>query len=271
MKIGVSTATYFSRMYTEDALVPIAKLGADVCEVFFASRCEYTKEFGETLKSRLAEARQYAPLQIHSVHALTNQFEPELFSVNDRAYADALETFESVLRVGEQIGAKHYTFHGATMLKKAVRYNFDFAKISSRVDALIDMASKHGIDFCYENVHWTYFSTPQYFAKLKELCPKLSCTLDIKQAMQSGIDYTEYLAVMQDRLSTVHLCDYTVDGKLAIPGRGDFDFVTLFKRLADGGFDGPCLMEVYARDYQDDEDLKEAYEYLLNCSERAKQ
>ena len=269
MKIGVSTATYFSRMYTEEALTPIAKLGADTCEVFFASRCEYTREFGEVLIGRLNEARQFSPLQVHSVHALTNQFEPELFSVNDRAYADALETFESVLKVGRQIGAKHYTFHGATMLKKAVKYNFDFARISSRVDTLIDMADCYGIDFCYENVHWTYFSTPQYFEILKQLCPRLRCTLDIKQAMQSGIDYTEYLSVMKDRLSTVHLCDYTKDGKLAIPGRGDFDFVTVFKRLADSGYDGVCLMEVYAKDYQDDKDLEESYSYLLDCLDRS--
>ena len=140
MKIGVSTATYFSRFYTEDALERIARLGADVCEVFFASRCEYTAAFAEVLRARLEDARHIAPLNVHSIHALTNQFEPELFSVNDRAYNDALETFESVLKVGEAIGAKHYTFHGAAMLKKAVRYNFDFAKISSRVDRLIDMA-----------------------------------------------------------------------------------------------------------------------------------
>lgn len=269
MKIGVSTATYFSKLYTEEALVPIAKLGAEVCEVFFASRCEYTEQFGRKINEELFRAQEYSPLKIHSIHALTNQFEPELFSVNDRAYSDALETFESVLKIGRQIGATHYTFHGATMLKKAVKYNFDYARISSRVDKLIDMAASYGIDFCYENVHWTYFSTPKYFEKLKELCPRLSCTLDIKQAMQSGIDYVEYLDVMQDRLATVHLCDYKNDGSLAIPGRGDFDFVTFFKRLKDRGYDGVCLMELYAKDYKDDIDIKEAYDYLLDCLDRA--
>lgn len=270
MKIGVSTATYFSRLYTEETLERIVKLGADVCEVFFASRCEYTPEFAQILNAKLQDARKIGPLSVHSIHALTNQFEPELFSVNDRAYKDALETFESVLKVGEAIGAKHYTFHGATILKKAVRYNFDFDKISSRVNTLIDIASVHGIDFCYENVHWAYFSNPGYFATLKKLCPKLSCTLDIKQAMQSEIDYTEYLDVMADRLSTVHLCDYKKDGSLAIPGRGDFDFVTFFKRLKAVGYDGVCLMELYAKDYKDDEDLKRSYDYLLDCLERAK-
>ncbi|MCX4364105.1 MAG: hypothetical protein OSJ74_12125, partial [Clostridia bacterium] len=62
MKIGVSTATYFSRFYTEDALERIARLGADVCEVFFASRCEYTAAFAEVLRARLEDARRIAPL-----------------------------------------------------------------------------------------------------------------------------------------------------------------------------------------------------------------
>ena len=119
-------------------------------------------------------------------------------------------------------------------------------------------------------MHWAYFCNPDYFRTLKDLCPDLGCVLDIKQAMQSRIDYEEYLKVMQGRLRTVHLCDYTEDGKLAIPGRGIFDFVTLFKKLADYGYDGVCLMEVYAKDYKDDNDLQEAFDYLKDCLERAK-
>ena len=269
MKIGISTATYFSRMYTEEAIVPIAKLGAETCEIFFATHSEYTSDFAARLNEELVKARLYSPLEVHSVHAMTNQFEPELFSVNDRAYGDASKTFKNVLAVAKEVGATHYTFHGAAMLKKAVKYNFNFPHISRRVNAVIDIARSYGVEFCYENVHWTYFSHPDYFRTLKSMCPELSCTLDIKQAMQSGIDYTDYLQVMADRLQTVHLCDYSDDGKLAIPGRGTFDFVTLFKRLRETGYDGVCLMEVYAKDYDDDIQLKESFEYLKDCLDRS--
>ncbi|MDE7079164.1 MAG: sugar phosphate isomerase/epimerase [Clostridia bacterium] len=269
MELGISTASYFTRMYTEQALIPIAKLGASVCEVFLATRSEYTDEFSNVLLGELQKANEITPLRIHSVHALTNQFEPELFSRNDRAYADALETFVEVLKVAQNIGATHYTFHGATMLKRAVKYNFDFDHISKRVNRLVELAGVRGVKFCYENVHWTYFSHPSYFAALKDLCPDLGCTLDIKQARQSGIDYTEYLDVMKDRLQTVHLCDYDEEGKTAIPGRGNFDFVTFFKRLRDIGYDGVCLLEVYAKDYKNDDDLKNSYEFLKDCLERS--
>lgn len=269
MKIGVSTATYFLRMYTEQALVPIAKLGADSCEIFLATHSEYTSEFAQTLKRELIEARKYSPLQVHSIHALTSQFEPELFSRNDRAFADALATYEKVLDLAKEVGASNYTYHGAAMLKRAVKYNFDFGHISSRLNMLSEIAEKRAVTLCYENVHWTYFSHPDYFRTLRDMCPVLGCTLDIKQAMQSGIDYTHYLDAMKGRLRTVHLCDCDGEGKTAIPGRGRFDFVTFFKRLRDGGYDGPCLMEVYAKDYNDDRDLEEAYAYLIDCLDKS--
>lgn len=268
MQIGVSTATYFTRKYTEETIVPIAKLGAKVCEIFFATHSEYTEEFANIVKDELNKAQQYSPLKVHSVHALTNQFEPELFSLNSRSYNDAMTTFSRVCRVAQLVGASNYTFHGATMLKKTT-YNFNFPLISERVNVLCETAKKYGITFCYENVHWAYFCTPDYFKTLREMCPELGCVLDIKQAMQSGISYEEYLKVMQGRLKTVHLCDYTEDRKLAIPGRGTFDFVTLFKKLNDIGYDGPCMMELYARDYKDDGDLEEAYQYLLSCYDKS--
>lgn len=264
MQIGVSTATYFTRKFTEEALVPIARLGADVCEVFFATHSEYTEEFGRIINARLDEARRFAPLKVHSVHALTNQFEPELFSLNSRAYADAMDTFTAVCKVARVIGATHYTFHGATMLKRTT-YNYNYPLIAERVNILCEKAREYGVEFCYENVHWAYFCNPQYFATLRDMCPDLGCVLDIKQAMQSRIDYEDYLKVMQGRLATVHLCDYTEDGRLAIPGRGVFDFVTLFKKLRDYGYDGVCLMEVYAKDYKDDSDLQESFDYLREC------
>lgn len=266
METGISTASFFPRLYTEDALTEIAKLGAKVSEVFFASRCEYTKEFGDVLVDRLAAADG---LRVHSVHALTNQFEPELYSLNSRAYGDALETFECVLKVAEQIGAHNYTFHGATMLKKAVKYSFNYDLISERVNVLCSLAEKYGVTLCYENVHWAYFSNPAFFSAIKDRCPGLGATLDIKQAMQSEISWKEYLSVMKDRLKTVHLCDYDDSGNLCLPGRGTFDFVELYRALADVGFEGPCLMEVYTKSYKEESELKRAFEFLKECEIKA--
>lgn len=266
METGISTASFFPRLYTEDALTEIASLGVNVSEVFFASRCEYTDEFGDVLLDRLARAQN---MRVHSVHALTNQFEPELYSLNDRAYGDAIATFESVCKVAQKIGAKNYTFHGATMLKKAVRYSFNYDLITQRVNILCDLAEKYGVTLCYENVHWAYFCNPAFYAAIKDRCPKLGATLDIKQAMQSGISWRDYLDVMKGRLKTVHLCDYDDNGNLCLPGKGTFDFVALYRALAEAGFDGPCLMEVYTKSYKEENELKAAFEFLKECEIKA--
>lgn len=266
METGISTASFFPRLYTEDALSETAKLGAHVSEVFFASRCEYTQKFAEALKQRLEDADG---MRVHSVHALTNQFEPELYSLNSRAYGDALETFESVLKVAEQIGAHNYTFHGATMLKKAVKYSFNYDLISERVNVLCDLAEKYGVTLCYENVHWAYFCNPAFFSAIRDRCPKLGATLDIKQAMQSEISWREYLGVMKGRLKTVHLCDYDDNGNLCLPGKGSFDFVALYRALEEAGFDGPCIMEVYTKSYREESELKQAFEFLKECEIKA--
>ena len=266
METGISTASFFPRLYTEDALTEIASLGVNVSEVFFASRCEYTDEFGDVLLDRLARAEN---MRVHSVHALTNQFEPELYSLNDRAYGDAIATFESVCKVAQKIGAKNYTFHGATMLKKAVRYSFNYDLITQRVNILCDLAEKYGVTLCYENVHWAYFCNPEFYAAIKDRCPKLGATLDIKQAMQSGISWRDYLDVMKGRLKTVHLCDYDDSGNLCLPGKGTFDFVALYRALAEAGFDGPCLMEVYTKSYKEENELKAAFEFLKECEIKA--
>lgn len=269
MEIGISTASFFTKYYTEEAIVPIARMGASLCEVFFATHSEYTPRFAITVNRELRKAQAYAPLRVHSVHALTNQFEPELFSVNDRAERDALKTYRSVLDVAKRIGARYYTFHGAAMLKKAVKYSFDYPHIIRKVNALCEIAEEYGVTFCYENVHWAYFCNPEYFLSLKEACPKMGGVLDIKQAAQSGYDYTEYLAAFADRLRTVHLCDIAEDGQVALPGRGKFNFKTLFERLGEQGYSGPCLMEVYAKNYRDFSELQESYRYLCDCAERA--
>ncbi|MDE6550004.1 MAG: sugar phosphate isomerase/epimerase, partial [Clostridia bacterium] len=238
----------------------LGELGAKVCEVFFASFCEYNSDFARQLKG-IADS---AGVRVHSVHALTNQFEPELFSKGVRARSDAFKIFDSVCAAGEAMGAGYYTFHGATRLKPAVKYTFDYPFLAERVNMLIDAAEAHGITFTYENVHWTYFSTPDYFAPLKALCPRLCTTLDIKQAMQSKVDYKDYLAVMGDSLRTVHLCNYDEGGKLLMPHdkSGAVDFKDLFKRLKGQGYDGPCFIEVYDKCYDDFKEIGYSLDYL---------
>ena len=50
--------------------------------------------------------------------------------------------------------------------------------------------------------------------------------------------------------------------KMCLAGKGVFDFDTLIKRLQDVGFNGALLIEAYAGDYERQEELKTACDYL---------
>ena len=86
--------------------------------------------------------------------------------------------------------------------------------------------------------------------------------LDVKQARISGYDYAAYLTEMGEKISHVHISDLTANGKMRLPGKGDFDFSLLIDRLKDIGFDGPLLIEAYAGDFSREEELREAYLYI---------
>ncbi len=265
MEIGISTASFFSREMTESALNVIKKLSIPTCEVFLATFFEYTDSFCQELLSRKGD------LNIYSVHTLNQQFEPELFNPVPRTRNDSEQIFRQVCRVGGALDAKYYTFHGPAKLKK-VKYNFDYPKIGGRLEELcqITQAESGGkMKLSYENVHWTYYSEPEY---IKNLSPytNINTTLDIKQAMQSKIDVYEYIKYMGNRLANVHLCDYNIDGSLTIPGKGIFDFTKLFAKLLSIGYDGPAMIEVYSPNYSGYDDLARCYDYLNECLEKAK-
>ena len=120
----------------------------------------------------------------------------------------------------------------------------------------------------YENVHWTYFNSPEFLLRLSEYVSTPVC-LDIKQAMQSKVALDDYIEVMAPTLVNVHLCDWHEDGKLAIPGEGVFDFTGFFRKLNAVGYTGPVLMELYAGNYRDFDDVKRSAEYLQKCLDEA--
>ncbi|NCA93466.1 sugar phosphate isomerase/epimerase, partial [bacterium] len=160
------------------------------------------------------------------------------------------------------------TFHGHARLKSKP-YNVDWTRIGSRCAEINALCREYGISLSYENVHWALYNNPKFYRQLKEFAPEVRTTLDIKQAMQSGISAYEYLDDMGDSLSTVHVCDYSEDGRLCVPGQGCFDFTRLFAELFRRGYDNPVLLELYSGDYKNFDEVKRGYEYLINCRDNA--
>ena len=260
MEIGLSTASFFGKALTEDCFELIKRAGVNVCEVFLTTFSEYEPQFGDLLKERVGD------LRVHSVHTLTNQFEPQLSNRAERTRNDAFKLLNQVCSTMQKLGAKYYTYHGASIIKKAqLNVNYDYEGM--RVRDICNVVKSFGGELTYENVHWAMYRNPQFIRELRKVVPELKTCLDIKQAMQSGIDYKEFLSADGDSLRTVHVCDYVGD-KLCPPGKGSFDFREFFERLNDTGYDGPIMVELYSRDYDTFEDVNESVYYLKNILEK---
>lgn len=262
MEIGISTASMFSRLNTEDALQFFAKNNLPVAEVFLESYCEYNKEFGRLLKS------VQGGVGVHSIHALTTQFEPQLYSLNERAKADSFKILKGFAEAGEEVKAKYYTFHGGARFKKTP-FKIDYERVGKITQDIIDTIKPYGISLAYENVHWGYYNYIGFFKEIKARTSGLKGTLDVKQARQSGIEVDAFINEMAEDIVTVHLSDVKADGKMCLPnGKGITDFELLFKKLRDVGFDGSMLIEVYKSDFNEEKELFDCVDYLNEIKEK---
>ena len=260
-EVGVSTASLFKRKFNEESVSYLSERNVPVCEIFLGTYREYKPAFAELLNANKGNMR------VHSVHTLNTHFEPQLFSANPRALEDAYEIAEDVLRSAKILGAKYYTFHGVARVKRKITYN-DYAAIGRMYSALCDKCGEYGVQLALENVEWAHYNHVGFFSGVKEFCPKLKGTLDIKQAREAGEDYDAYLNEMGENIVTVHVSDADANGNLCLPGRGTVNFTELFKKLSGVGFCGAVLIEVYNENYGETEDIIASYEYLKNSAEK---
>ena len=255
MKTGISTASLFGRFHTEDGLKFLSENNVQTAEVFLESYSEYTKKFGKLLKKSKGD------MPVHSIHTLTTQFEPTLYSLNDRAMADSYKLLERTLECAKQIDAKYYTFHGVARVKRTP-ITINFERVGFYTQKIIDLCAKYGVSLAYENVHWAYYNYVGFFKELKQRTQGLKGTLDIKQARQSSVDYKDLIKEMGSDIVTVHLSDVNEQGKMCLPGKGVTDFNDLFVRLKDVGFDGALLLEVYQNDFESAKELFDSLNFI---------
>lgn len=255
MQCGISTASLFLKRDNREAIELFGEWNIPVAEVFLTSFSEYNRAFGKELAARKGG------VVVNSVHDLTEQFEPQLYSVHPKVQADAFAVLKGVMEVAQTLGAKYYTFHGVSRLKRSGRYDrYDY--YAEQTEKIAAFCREYGVTLAYETVEWALYNQPGVFKKLKAGCPSLKGVLDVKQARISGYDYGRYIEEMGSDLAYVHFSDVDERGNTCLCGRGLFDVEELVKRLQGVGFDGAILMEHYAGEYRELAELKRAYEYL---------
>ncbi len=261
MQVGISTATLFGRKPTEQALEFFDKNNIECAEVFLESYCEYNAEFGKLL------AKNKGNVNVHSVHTLTTQFEPQLYSLNERAQTDSFKMLEMAMSSAKEFGAKYYTFHGGARFKKTP-FKINYERVGTITQKIIDVANKYGVTLAYENVHWGYYNYIGFFDEIRKRTSNLKATLDIKQARQCEVNYADFIKEMNKDIVTVHLSDVDEYGKMCLPSNGITNFHDLFSRLRDVGFDGAFLIEAYQSDFETYEQLFSSLEYVKNLAQK---
>ena len=258
MRTGISTASLFSRKNNEEALPLLDAMGVRTAEVFLTSFSEYDGKFGELLASRKGK------VNVHSVHVLNTQFEPQLFSDHSRVKGDAFSWLGKAMETARALGAEYYTFHGIARIKRAARSgaNDRPAAWGKSLEEISAFCKNYGVCLCLENVEWAIYNRPGVFRSLLKTCRGLCAVLDIKQARISAYPYPMYIRETAGRLKHVHVSDIDENGKICLPGKGRFDFTELLKRLDGAGFSGPLLIEVYKDDYCKEGELKASLDYL---------
>ena len=252
MKTGISTASFFLREECENAIDNIRRLGAECVEVFLGTFYEYRPEFAKAVLGRLDG------LKVSAVHALSTNFEPQLFSESRRVRGDGFYWLDQIMRSCRLLGADKYSFHG--YISRCT--GDDIAKTAEYLAGICEFCARYGVDVCLENVSWCTYNRPGIFRKLKSRCPALAGVLDLKQARRSGYPVNMYIEDMAGAISHVHLSDVDEQGKICLPGKGVYNFEEIFRRLRGAGFDGAAVIEVYGGDYNDYSELKTSLDYL---------
>ena len=256
MEIGLSSASFYPYVNTEDSISLMKSLGFNTGEIFLNSPSEYEADFIK----KLVYEKEEKDFKINSVHGFSGSFEPYLFDSYKRRALDMREYFKQVCAAGKALGAECYTFHG---LRLDNLNNLDIKRIIEVYDELIYIASEAGIKLAQENVCWCMSSNLEFLSLLKEKCKNpLYFTIDIKQAYKAGIEPEKYVEIMAEKICNFHINDRDNEKACMLPGKGNVKYIELVNKLMKYGYNGKGIIEVYRENYCNYDELTKVKDYL---------
>lgn len=256
MNIGLSSASFYPNVLTEDSIKLMKKIGFDCGEVFLNTPSEYEKEFIEKL---IIEKEKYN-FNINSIHCFSSQYEPYLFDKYKRRREDMFKYYKKVCKSCRMLDAKFYTFHG---MRYENLQNLDMNFVIDIYNELLYICLEEGIQLAQENVSWCMSGSLEFLELLKSrLKYSLNFTLDIKQAYKAGKDPIDYINIMEKDIVNLHINDRDELNTCLLPGKGNVDLKKIVLKLKEIGYNGKGIIEVYRNNYQDYSELLEAKKYL---------
>ena len=243
MKIGISNASLYP-IETEKSLRFLGENGIRVTEIFFNSPSELEPPF----IAELDRIRKYYGIEIVSVHPCGSMGEPYfLFSSYQRRYRDAFEYYKKYYEALAVLGGKTVVLHGDSLAG-----HISMEEYCERLMEMNRAAAEFGVCICHENVNRYRAATPENVREIrKKTGDSIKFTLDIKQTVRDGCGADAMYDAMKGNIINVHISDHDEGHDCMLPGRGGFDFASLFCKLDTDGYDGACLIEVYNNAYSD--------------------
>lgn len=253
---GISTASLYP-LKTEESLLFLCEENVPVTEIFFNSHEELKPDFVKMLK----HTAESFGTKINSVHPCGSVGEPYfLFSEYDRRTDEALDFYKRYYEAAAMLGAYSVVLHG-----DSVRGSLCMERYCERLLIMNETAQKHGVIISHENVNRFRASTPENITEIRRLTnDRISFTFDVKQSLRAGYDPADVYEAMRGKIVNVHISDNAQNHDCMLPGRGNYDFGSLFSALCRDKYKGACLIEVYRNSYNTEEKLLDSLNFVNN-------
>lgn len=255
MNIGASSSCFYP-LETEKSLELVGKVGIKITEVFFNSPSELDYSFLKQLEKIKAEHS----MKITAVHPFMSFSEGySLFSPYLRRFTDGLELFKKYFEAAATLGAGVLNLHGGNGGR-----TIPDSEYAERLGALIELGKTFGVCVSHENVVHYFGETPQFMEYLhSQLGEDFKMTLDLKQARRANIDPFEFVRLLGPSICHIHVSDCSKTEDCLTPQEdGLFDFARLFSAMDALGFGGSYIVELYRRNFKDENELRCGVEYL---------
>ncbi len=257
MKYGISTGCFFPKT-PKEALINLTKIGVKYAEIFINADSELSKEYLLELKKIADEGG----VEIVAIHPFTSAIEGFLFFSKFNYVAkleDSIKFYERYFRACNILGAKYVVFHGSFL----DHTHISLERYAQIMNILADKACEYGVYISQENVNkYVSHSKENLEFIYNNTRDNLLFTFDIKQAVRAKEDIYSILNVMKNRLSHVHISDFTESQDSLLPGVGDFDFRKFAEYVKNNTTAKVMLIEVYEDRYDDINSLKKSLEFL---------
>lgn len=256
MEIGASTACFYP-MVTEQALKNVCSLGFKSAEIFMNSPCELEPPFVRELK-RIADS---GGTRIISVHPFSSFMESScIFGDYQRRFDDYIDIYKKTCYAAAMLGADIVVIHGAVAKPKIP---IPDERYFERFKILCDIGKSEGVTVCQENVNRFKSESIEFCKKLRDaLKDDFHMVFDVKQAVRAGQEVFEFLNEFKNEIAHVHISDNSSDGDCLPPGRGTFNFKSLFDTMSLADYRGGYVIEIYSRGLNVYDELKESRAYL---------